>query len=261
MSSLALNLGLKKKFFGNSSNNDKILNLIQNLDKIFSNDSFNYQQIYTKCHEICQSRHGKDLYETLEIYLNYKVIEIQAKLILDKVTESKSNYLKKLVEFYKFHKEKIIIVSDIFLYLEKNKHKMGEGILSLKELFIKIFFNQIINHLNLKNFLFDCFYCELNDLRNNVSQEIEFFEEFIKILVNSFLIFRLKLKNISQSLKLKFSTKSLKKPQNSTLILEIYQIINYHVLNILLSHRLTLIKRKDCLLSLMNQTKIRLLRL
>src|SRR5690606_33899355 len=99
----AVNLGLKKNFFGTNLNMDKIITLIQAVDKIYSNnDPFNYQQIYSKCHEICQNRHGKDLYETLEIYFNYKIREIQSKLITLKQNETKQTFLKHLVDFYRF---------------------------------------------------------------------------------------------------------------------------------------------------------------
>ena len=182
MSSLALNLGLKKNFFSVSSNNEKIINLIENVDKIFShNYPFNYQQIYTKCHEICQSRHGKDLYETLEVYIIHKINDIQTKLVDEK--ENKIIFLRKFVEFYNFYLEKILIISDIFLYLEKNKDRMGEGMLSLKELYIKIFFDQIINSLKLKNEIIDSLFKILSELRTNISQEYELYEQFIRILV------------------------------------------------------------------------------
>ncbi len=182
MSSLALNIGLKKNLFSGSSNNEKINNLIESVDKIFShNYPFNYQQIYTKCHEICQSRHGKDLYETLEVYMINKINDIQIKLVNEK--DNKPIFLRKFVEFYNFYREKILVISDIFLYLEKNKDRMGEGMLSLKELYIKIFFDQIINSLKLKNEIINSLFRTLSDLRTNLSQDLDTYEQFIKILV------------------------------------------------------------------------------
>ena len=164
--------------------NDRINNLIKTVERVYlTNDLSLFGQIYTRCFEICQGSRGRDLYNNL-IKMMQNIVNNIHKSLLE--LSNSPTLLSKLVSEYKSYKNKSINIADGFLYLDKQRSRMGENqILMVLDLCITIFLETIVLNSSLRTKIIQNFLISFNK-KSYEQEEIEILKEVISIYVSKF---------------------------------------------------------------------------
>ena len=162
--------------------NDRISNLMKTVERVYLNNDLSlFGQIYTRCFEICQSSRGAELYSSL-IKILQNIVNNIHKSLLEHMNSPL--LLNKLVDEYKLYKNKSINIADGFLYLDKQKSKIGGNqILMVLDLCLSIFLENIVTNSTLRPNIMQYFIQGLYNNQSNEKSQMEILKDLVGIFV------------------------------------------------------------------------------
>lgn len=172
-------LNLDSNYIDRTDSKNKMDNLISIIEKVYSNRTYeiNFQLIYSKCHELCQNRKAKELYQWIEI-LTDKIVN-NYELTLSALNNKDEFYLH-LIDIFSFYKSRSLAICDSLLYLERVRQRFTFTDTPLIDNCMSKFFKTLIENDNIRTKILNTFEIELKLVREEKNEKLNLFEKIIQ---------------------------------------------------------------------------------